>query len=412
MTIQYLQKLCDVRDWQDDRFDHTVRHALQSTPTYQRKQWEFAMIHMALEARGVLHETSRGLAFGAGRERLVFSLANRVGHLLATDLYKEDSHWIGARTTSPKEWLLKGAPFPVDGDRLDAQFMDMNEVIYDGPPLDFCYSSCAFEHIGTNIDDFSNHLRLVKEILKNSGCYVLTTEFSYGDTLPYPHNFFFSLNDLLEIVDQSGLCMDPVLDLRLSPEVMNRPSIDAKIFGVTELQQAVVTPARNGRIFTSIQLVLTPQPAPRRPEILGYDGTLRWLSAQWQSQHDKLWRDWRVVSPFAGMGTAPVVDHDDHVVSAKPASNIAFHTAWLHFGAGTVHMKVALVAPGQIEEVPVQIVRRHVKNTTDREVIHKFSLSRDKQYFSFDAQADSTYAVIGFGQLPERADAYICARKL
>lgn len=138
MLIEHPQKLCDAYDWADPRIDTILRERLRIMPSFQRKQWEFALIYHALDSNGALHPEARGIAFGAGRERLVYALSERVEHLLATDLYGGGAAWVGARTNAPKEFLLDAAPFPVDPARIDAARLDMRTVEYDGPPVDFC----------------------------------------------------------------------------------------------------------------------------------------------------------------------------------------------------------------------------------------------------------------------------------
>jgi len=53
--------------------------------------WEFAMLALFLEETGRLHEGTSALAVGAGDERMVFWLANRIGRVVATDIYGEGS---------------------------------------------------------------------------------------------------------------------------------------------------------------------------------------------------------------------------------------------------------------------------------------------------------------------------------
>ena len=48
------------------------------------------MIYHALEKAGHLHGKASGLAMGAGKERLIFSIAREVQSVIATDLYLPD----------------------------------------------------------------------------------------------------------------------------------------------------------------------------------------------------------------------------------------------------------------------------------------------------------------------------------
>src|SRR4051794_41694540 len=47
------------------------------------------MLALFLEETGQLHDETHALAVGAGDERIVFWLANRLGRVVATDIYGE-----------------------------------------------------------------------------------------------------------------------------------------------------------------------------------------------------------------------------------------------------------------------------------------------------------------------------------
>lgn len=405
MRIEHTQKLCDTYDWADPRVDEILRSRLRITPSFQRKQWEFALIYRALEENGALHPASRGIAFGAGRERLIYALAERVGHLLATDLYGGDAAWVGARMEAPKDALLDAAPFPVDPARLDAARLDMRTVEYDGPPVDFCYSSCAFEHIGTEDGHFLEHLRGAARVLKAGGVYVLTTELRYGPTLPVPHSFFFSLDHLIDLAARSGLAMDPVFDARLRPHTLNAPNLDGKEFGLAAARfwQPAITPWRQGIVFTSAVLVLRKGDggATRRPEVLGYAETEGWVHAQLRRLRDDLWGDWQAIAPDA-LVRAPPAAAPGHDGSAAPAAGGQaaaapfLHTAWLDFGGGRIALKV--VPPdGTGSPATLHVCARPVGGA--REPRPVLSLATDGQGVSgaFAAEAGKVYAVIARG---------------
>ncbi|SPB16482.1 hypothetical protein NOV72_03682 [Caballeronia novacaledonica] len=410
MHIEFLQKVCDINDWSDPRIDHIIRNELRSTPDYKRKQWEFAMIYLALEAKGKIHGRSRGIAFGAGRERLVFALANRVEHLLATDLYTADSTWVGARTNSPKDWLLSAAPFEVDTSRLDAAFMDMNAISAEPNSVDFCYSSCAFEHIGKEKQTFVDHLAAVKNILKDGGVYVLTTELHYGDTIASPHNFFFSLPDLLSIVEESGLSADPVFDVRPAKTALNRPSIDPATFGLPVVSQPVVTPLRHGRVFTSTMLVLTKRSKQNAVEVMGYDNTAEWLARQWDALNDELWSEWRTLNANAKV-PATIVGHDEMIAPDEHDDVPAFHTSWMHFGDGPVQINVALAGSSLDRDLVCRVVERPANHEVDRRMCAETRMVSGIRNLQFEARRDKVYAVLGRGAIRSDSHITVSARK-
>lgn len=218
-----LGKLCDSADWFDPEFDRIIRIELDEQPRLHRKQWEFAQIFRTLQTLGFLRADARGLSMGGGVERLLYALARRVGHLTVTDLYESKSVWEGARTDDPDQFVKAAAPFPIDPSRVSARHMDMRALEFVDRAFDFCYSSCAMEHIGT-YDDFLMHLREVRRVLKDDGVYVLTTEFHYGDdAITVPNNYYFSSGYLAELVGAVSLEAFGGIDGSLWPHALNSP---------------------------------------------------------------------------------------------------------------------------------------------------------------------------------------------
>src|SRR5436190_2407720 len=86
---QYV-KLCDVRDFDDpvlrDRIGDIVPSA-EPDEQVHRKYWEYAMLTLFLEDVGALEETTEALSVAAGHEDVLYWLANRVGRMVATDIY-------------------------------------------------------------------------------------------------------------------------------------------------------------------------------------------------------------------------------------------------------------------------------------------------------------------------------------
>ena len=262
-----LSKLCDAADWFDAEFDRIIRHELEEEPRLHRKQWEFAQIFRTLQALGLLSATSRGLSMGGGEERLLYAVARRVGHLTVTDLYESSSPWDGARTNNPDYSLKAAAPFAIDLSRLTAKRMDMRALEFDDASFDFCYSSCAIEHIG-EFDDFLRHLREVWRVLKDDGVYVLTTEFHYGDdVIAMPGNYYFSSGGLDELVRAASFMVVGDMSGAVWPHALNRPlpanlsdlcpESGRGLAGMFVQSAPHVQLLVGGLPFTSISLVLT-----------------------------------------------------------------------------------------------------------------------------------------------------------
>ena len=220
--MKAFSKLCDATDWFDPAFERIIRAELEEEPRFHRKQWEFVQIFRTLESLGFLNGQSRGLSMGGGEERLLYAVARRAGHLTVTDLCESDSAWAGARTDDPDRSLKAAAPFAVDPSCLTARRMDMRTLEFDDASFDFCYSSCAIEHIGT-YHDFLEHLQEVRRVLKDDGVYVLTTEFHYGEeAIPTPRNYYFSAAFLHELVRAASFVTWSGVDGVVRPHVLNR----------------------------------------------------------------------------------------------------------------------------------------------------------------------------------------------
>ncbi len=155
-------------------------------PRLHRKQWEFVYIIRCIENAGLIAHGRRGLAFGVGREKLPSVFVAGGCKIQATDLPSEeaDGHWLKSNEHSN---TLDNLVFPniVDRDTLfaNASFraVNMNNIPADLTEFDFCWSSCALEHLGSldcGLDFIRNSLRC----LNPGGIAVHTTEFNLGSS--------------------------------------------------------------------------------------------------------------------------------------------------------------------------------------------------------------------------------------
>jgi len=208
--VKSLSKVCDAADWFDPEIDEIIRVALREPARLHRKQWEFAAIFLVLRRLGMVEPDKSGLSLGGGTERLLYALATYVRHMTVTDLYDPTTSWDCARTDNPVEFVRSRKPFDVDDAKYTALRMDMRALEFPDRSFDFCYSSCAIEHIGGEAD-FIRHFNEVARVLREGGVYVFTTEMSYlGHTIRDPNNYVFSPDDLADLIDASDL--EPVFD--------------------------------------------------------------------------------------------------------------------------------------------------------------------------------------------------------
>jgi SAM-dependent methyltransferase len=368
--VRLLSKLCDAADWCDPVFDRIIRDELAEEPYFHRKQWEFAQIFRALQAHGFLNGRSRGLSMGGGDERLLYAVARRVGHLTVTDLYQAGSSWDGARTEDPDRSLKAAAPFAVDPSRFTARRMDMRALEFGASSLDFCYSSCAIEHIG-EYADFLEHLREVRRVLKDDGVYVLTTEFHYGDqVIPAPHNYYFSAGFLDGLMKTAGFAARDGVDGTVSRHPFNRP-LPANLGELTARPAEAVTDMllksaphvqllTGGLPFTSMSLVLT-KAAPGGGGILPIFN----LEPSREAIAEGVGR-WKAFVEHAGLSLDPRVSDDCRAASGvsrlvRAGGGALFHTGyvWLGNGQRTVTVDLDLWPADGVDAAVEVRVHRH-----------------------------------------------------
>jgi SAM-dependent methyltransferase len=217
-----MMKVCDIADWFTGELSSVVRSDLHEVPRFHRKQWEFGQKFLALRDAGVLRDDAVGISFGAGRELLLYAVANHVRHLWATDLYNPATAWPDARTHDIDAFVRADPPFPTRIDRLSARDMDMREIAFPDESFDFAYSSSAVEHIG-RWDDFRTHLNEVRRVLKPGGVYVMTTDIIYGPAWEQLGNYKFTPEGLQWWLQESGMHYERLVDCRIAHHRANAP---------------------------------------------------------------------------------------------------------------------------------------------------------------------------------------------
>jgi hypothetical protein len=171
------------------------------SPRSHRKQWEWCYILQALKRGGCLKPGRRGLGFGVGREPLPAVMAAHRCQVLATDQALESASKSG--WCASQEHARSSADLPVSGACSTALFeqhvsfreCDMRSIPEDLRDFDFCWSSCAFEHLGS-IDLGLEFVHRSVACLRAGGVAVHTTELnlssnsdtlSEGDTVLFRH---------------------------------------------------------------------------------------------------------------------------------------------------------------------------------------------------------------------------------
>ncbi|HVS28281.1 MAG TPA: class I SAM-dependent methyltransferase, partial [Solirubrobacteraceae bacterium] len=145
-------KLCDVADFADPAFRARaaeLRPDLDLDWAFDRKTWEFTMLALLLEERGLLDGRARMLSVGAGREAILFWLAPRIGRLVAVDIYGRGEF---AGSEAPAAMLDDAAslsPYPdLSTERLEVRNMDARSLDFGDASFDCVFSLSSIEHFG------------------------------------------------------------------------------------------------------------------------------------------------------------------------------------------------------------------------------------------------------------------------
>lgn len=214
--------VCRQEDIESQLFTDTERELrtrrwfeLQGMPNPQniihRKSWEFSYITIALRERGMLQPGRKGIGFAVGCELLPSYFASQGCEIIATDLWLNSENaklWAasGQNAAGNIEKLneLGHCPDEIFKERVSYANADMNHIPEDFyGKFDFCWSSCAIEHVGS-LEKSKAFLKNVLNVLKPGGISVHTTEYNLSSnerTYTEGNSILYRKKDLIEIVE-------------------------------------------------------------------------------------------------------------------------------------------------------------------------------------------------------------------
>ena len=177
-----------------------------------RKVWEWAFIYSTLEKNHMLQTGKKGVGFAVGCEPLPALFAGLGCEILASDYWeKGENEWaqngqnLQGNTDALNKWKL--CPPDIFSKNVSMANIDMNNLPSDLKDFDFCWSSCAIEHLG-NLNSgktfFYDHIKL----LRKGGIAVHTIEFntsSDDQTIESGDTVLFRKSDIEEIVSKLRL---------------------------------------------------------------------------------------------------------------------------------------------------------------------------------------------------------------
>lgn len=221
---QLRSKLCTQDDFDTDWLVFWCNE-LRMAPIYHRKVWELCYVAQVLFADGLLASGRRGLGFGCGEEPLPSLFAKYGAQVTATDLDSDRPEAEAWRMTAqhaaavetvrrpeicPDRALLEHVAFaPVDMNAIPPEFAGQ---------FDFCWSTCALEHLGT----LANGLAFIEnsvKTLKPHGLAVHTTEFTFsdGDTIDNHPIVLYQRHHFEELAGRLRAGGHEVVDFDFSP---------------------------------------------------------------------------------------------------------------------------------------------------------------------------------------------------
>lgn len=146
-------KLCDPADWREGDLVGAIAAVLPERDPLahvERKAWELGMLVLFLEQVGRLDGAAEVLAVGAGDERVVFWLTERVGRVVATDVYGRGGFAGREASAAMLEDPASRNPYPsFRDDRLEVRWMDARELDFPDGSFDVVFSLSSFEHFGS-----------------------------------------------------------------------------------------------------------------------------------------------------------------------------------------------------------------------------------------------------------------------
>lgn len=348
------QKLCAAEDFSHPDFKHVLDNVFKKPASYHRKQWEFVVIYLNLLINKKINNNMTGASFGAGREPLIYLIGSEIKEFTATDLYVYNTGWQTAKIKeqqSCRDFVMEKAPRNLDVSNIKVEEMDMRELDFADNSLDFCYSSCAFEHIGHKAD-FVKHLQEVKRVLKEDGIYVMTTEYLFNhDTVRVEGNYKFDPNYMVELFKQSGLYPDAKFNASIEESFLNKTKMElSSIQGMSpsitnSLASTILE--KQGVTYTSCCFVLRKSnKANIKLAQLENKKSAEFARKSSEKNIVKLYSQYQYLNPVSGLKkSAKTVmmdhleylteDYNNHFEEIKIDSTNFLHTDFIYFGNHT-----------------------------------------------------------------------------
>ena len=217
---------CSTADFLNPEYEPLCRK-LGIQPNFHRKDWERAFIlHHALRT-GAVGPGRRALGFAVGLEPLSSAFAAAGTNVTATDAPDEIGVGQGWRLGGMHASQLVDLHNPsiIDRDtflkRVNFITCDMKAISSDLASFDFCWSSCAFEHLGGISEGLDFVLESVERTLRPGGVACHTTELNLSsdtDTVEEGVTVLYRKSDILSCVERLERRGHTVEPFRIAPD--------------------------------------------------------------------------------------------------------------------------------------------------------------------------------------------------
>jgi SAM-dependent methyltransferase len=201
-----VSQLCTANQFKEAEFRFWASE-MQEPFRRHRKLWEFVFILQSLKKHDLLSPSRRGLGFGVGKEPLPAVMAKYGVEVPATDLDTATAATKGWVETNQHAHTLADlnargiCPMDSFSRLVRFEFEDMNNISESFRDFDFCWSSCAFEHLGS-IEAGLVFVENSLNCLKPGGLAIHTTEyncFSNERTAKVGGTVIFRMRDFLDL---------------------------------------------------------------------------------------------------------------------------------------------------------------------------------------------------------------------
>jgi len=244
-----LSELANPAKWDNPEWVSLLRSVGTVPPdklSMHRKAYEITQTLFGLERLGRLRQTARVLSVGAGHEAILYWLANRVGLVVATDMYETD--WKEARAGEGDEDVVRRpeafAPFPYREDRLVFGKMNGCRLGLGDGSFDVAYSLSSIEHFG-GFEGARDAVDEMARVVKPGGLVVVATEYLLSGPVT---DETFPPEEIRALAARPGLRLLQPIDERVQTRYEMEP-VDLR----TNPYQTPQMVVRNGEtVFTSV----------------------------------------------------------------------------------------------------------------------------------------------------------------